>query len=336
VSFRENSLPSAHSFFVSVNKKPSFISSVLIWWPYYIAKRFSDALLQQQNEKSGPATASFDLLPATDDEFRADHLQKRYESAVRRFDRSGLVRDLWRLGYEIGGGLYLFAVLPLILVNLLRYAKPILVNWMLDSLQKHGFGQEVVVYICIITGCETIQGYLQIHHEILVRRCWLRIMITVRSAVLHKALRLSSKSMAQFSSAEISNLVSQDLQTVVEALQWLHNLWAAPLNLLLMIVSLFWLLGLPALAVLGCMLVILPANIFVMRKQAQAWEEKTESADRRTTIISDIIEGIRVVKMFAWEELFADKVSTIRKEEERALWKSYLYRYTSRTPFALI
>lgn len=306
-------------------QKPNILSRLLVWWPFYIAKRFSDAHKAQEEQQEGSATASFDLLPDLDDEFRADHLQKEYEAAVRRFDQSGLARDLWRIGWAVGGTLYALAIIPLLFVNFLRYAKPIIVNWMLESLQKKGFSQEIAWYAMSITVAEVVQAFLQIHHENFVRRCWLRVMIMVRSAVLHKALRLSSKSMAQFSSAEISNFVSQDLSTIVECVQWLHQLWAAPANLLLMIASLYWLLGLPALAVLGCTIIILPLNMFAMKKQAEAWEEKAATADKRTTIISDVVEGIRVVKMFAWEELFADKVSAVRKTEEKALWRSHLY-----------
>jgi hypothetical protein len=48
--------------------------------------------------------------------------------------------------------------------------------------------------------------------------------------------------------------------------------------------------------------------------------------DRRSRLMSEILDGIRIIKFFAWEDSFVSRILGIRSEEIAILTKSLLYR----------
>lgn len=56
--------------------------------------------------------------------------------------------------------------------------------------------------------------------------------------------------------------------------------------------------------------------------------------DKRTTMMNEILSSIRLIKMYAWEEPFEDKVKEIRKKEKKELWTAAFLQsgLTSITP----
>ena len=56
--------------------------------------------------------------------------------------------------------------------------------------------------------------------------------------------------------------------------------------------------------------------------------------DKRTTMMNEILNSIRLIKMYAWERPFEQKVKDIRAREMKELWHATLLQsgLTSITP----
>lgn len=56
--------------------------------------------------------------------------------------------------------------------------------------------------------------------------------------------------------------------------------------------------------------------------------------DKRTTMMNEILNSIRLIKMYAWERSFEQKVKDIRAREKKELWNAALLQsgLTSITP----
>ena len=80
---------------------------------------------------------------------------------------------------------------------------------------------------------------------------------------LLKALVLNSKSKGKTTAGELVNLMSVDAQRLMELTTYINSLWSSPLQIGVSLYFLYNTLGLPILAGLGVMVLIIPLNMFL-------------------------------------------------------------------------
>ena len=86
---------------------------------------------------------------------------------------------------------------------------------------------------------------------------------------------------------------------------WMYC-WAAPLQAVVTTVLLYMQLGWP---IFVC---ILPLQKKVMGSLKSDMLAASKSSDERIKLITEIIQGVQVVKLQAWEDIFAGRVETTR------------------------
>ena len=69
-------------------------------------------------------------------------------------------------------------------------------------------------------------------------------------------------------------------------------------------------------------LVLFPINKVLAERYGQKQRSLMEIRDRRTTIITEALHGIRQIKISAIENQWTEKISKIREEELSMLWKT--------------
>ena len=67
------------------------------------------------------------------------------------------------------------------------------------------------------------------------------------------------------------------------------------------------------------MLVMIPFTRFISRKLAGIQRELMKVKDRRINTTSEALEGIKLIKLQAWELPFLRRIGEIRAEEMRVL-----------------
>lgn len=83
---------------------------------------------------------------------------------------------------------------------------------------------------------------------------------------LFQALRLTGSSRGETTVGEIVNLMSVDAQKLQDTPIFLHNIWSAPLQMILAIVFLWLELGPSVLAGVGVMVLLVPLNAVLTAK----------------------------------------------------------------------
>jgi len=137
--------------------------------------------------------------------------------------------------------------------------------------------------------------------------------------VYEKALRLSPASKQLSSTGETVNLMGTDTQRVFDLLLFFHWLWLGPVVIVVILVLLIIEIGWAAVAGVVVMFTILPVQGVVAKKIGLKRSEMLKSTDERVKTITEILTGIRVVKFYAWEEPFADRVQKTRVKEVASL-----------------
>eukprot|EP00731_Ephydatia_muelleri_P021951 Em0014g542a len=149
---------------------------------------------------------------------------------------------------------------------------------------------------------------------------------TLTAAIHQKIMKLNQATAGQVSTGHVVNLASSDAQKFDQAFVFIHLLWISPL---LLVASTYLLytkcsVGLASLIPIEVIIIALPIQVFLFRTFSS---EKFKSAiwtDKRIKIMNEIISGMRVIKMYGWEDAFRRVVNQLRSKESLCVLKAGL------------
>mmetsp|Transcript_14532 Transcript_14532/g.49619 ORF Transcript_14532/g.49619 Transcript_14532/m.49619 type:complete len:1544 (-) Transcript_14532:156-4787(-) len=143
--------------------------------------------------------------------------------------------------------------------------------------------------------------------------------------VYRKAFLLSSKGYQNFKIGEMVSLMSVDAQRLCSSAPYLHLFWSAPLQLTVATILLYNLLGASVFGGLMIMIVMIPLSTYIAKKRAGLNRTIMKIKDERSNCMDEVLQGIRVIKYFAWEQSFTKKVQEVRNREVDLIWKNSLW-----------
>lgn len=158
----------------------------------------------------------------------------------------------------------------------------------------------------------------------------LRIRTALISAIFRKSLRMSNKSRKDTTVGEIVNLMAVDAQRFMDLTAYINLIWSAPLQIILALVFLWPILGPSVLAGLAVMIILIPVNGFIANKVKTLQIKQMKNKDERVKLMNEVLSGIKVLKLYAWEPSFEQQVLKIRNKEIKVLKEAaYLNAGTS-------
>ncbi|TPX60041.1 hypothetical protein PhCBS80983_g02066 [Powellomyces hirtus] len=149
--------------------------------------------------------------------------------------------------------------------------------------------------------------------------------MALRSAMIatiyRKTLRLSAASRQEMSAGKVMTIVATDAQRIELFMQFIHVLWTAPVQILAISIFLITQLGPSALAGIGLLVLCGPFQGKIMRRLGVIRKSVAPITDSRVKTTQEIMQGIRVIKFFAWEKSFLENVEEIRRREIKQVFK---------------
>uniref|UniRef100_A0A8C1TI69 Multidrug resistance-associated protein 4 n=1 Tax=Cyprinus carpio TaxID=7962 RepID=A0A8C1TI69_CYPCA len=170
-------------------------------------------------------------------------------------------------------------------------------------------------------------GLALLHHLYFyhVQRAGMKIRIAMCHMIYRKALCLSATAMGQTTTGQIVNLLSNDVNKFDEVTIFLHFLWVAPLQAAAVIGLLWQEIGASCLAGMAVLFFLMPLQT-IFGKLFSKYRSKTAAfTDSRIRTMNEVVSGIRIIKMYAWEKPFATLVNDVRRKEiSKIMSSSYL------------
>uniref|UniRef100_A0A7M4FWZ5 ABC-type glutathione-S-conjugate transporter n=1 Tax=Crocodylus porosus TaxID=8502 RepID=A0A7M4FWZ5_CROPO len=151
-----------------------------------------------------------------------------------------------------------------------------------------------------------------------------RLKTAVTGLVYRKILVMSNAARKATTVGEIVNLVSVDVQKLMDLIIYFNGIWLAPIRIIICFVFLWQLLGPSALTAVAVFFLLLPLNFAITKKRSQFQVSFMQHKDDRAKLTNAIFSDIKVIKLYAWEKAFMEKVLGIRKQELQALKRSQL------------
>lgn len=158
----------------------------------------------------------------------------------------------------------------------------------------------------------------------------LRIRTALIAAIYRKALRMSNSARKESTLGEIVNLMSVDAQRFMDLTAYINMIWSAPLQIVLALYFLWEVLGPAVLAGLAVMIILIPVNGLIANKVKTLQIRQMKSKDERVKLMNEVLNGIKVLKLYAWEPSFEQQILKIRIKEIQVLKEAaYLNAGTS-------
>ena len=214
------------------------------------------------------------------------------------------------------------AIILGLLHSITSVAIPFLLRELLNFLEQP---QSKISYGFLLAGSMFILSFiswLAIHHCFLTAgKLAFRIRAGLVGAVYQKSLQLKPEARQNFSVGKIVNLMSKDVQNVYLAAESFVVLIMAVVVVIAAVSLTYFILGTASFAGIIILIISLPLSNKIARRMEGTIQRINNFSDRRVGLINDILNGIRVVKFYAWERNFSQNISAIREQEIKELNK---------------
>ncbi|KAG2801319.1 ABC transporter C family member 10, partial [Phytophthora cactorum] len=147
------------------------------------------------------------------------------------------------------------------------------------------------------------------------------------SIIYDKALKLSSEARQEYTTGEVLTLMSVDTERVFHFVA--HGPWLVmgPLGFAISIMLVGVLFDFYS-SIAGALVLIVVMTLSVQQGEriAKLQKQLLKVIDERVKVMSEALQGIRVMKFYAWEDSLAQRVDKLRLREVALLRKFHLYQ----------
>ncbi|KAM4698698.1 multidrug resistance-associated protein 1-like [Rhinophrynus dorsalis] len=278
-----------------------------------IEKEWNKAKLTEGQTKFSPSSPDKEIWISQLEDSETEQLLK---SPNLQISQKTLVKIILRTF----GLYYLLAALLMVLYTAFLFISPELVRLLLNLLKNPSVpAWQGFLVAALLLICPCCQSLFLHQHDYICYVVGMRLRAAIVGSVYKKALIISSAGRKNSSAGEIVNLISTDVQKLMDLATCLNYMWSAPVTIIVAMYFLWQTLGVAVLAGVAVFILNLPfmTAFGVVIKKVQ--EKQMKHKDSRIKLISEIIQGIKVLKLYAWENAFMKKVEGFRLKELKAV-----------------
>ena len=202
-----------------------------------------------------------------------------------------------------------------ILSCFLTLVNPLCLQYLLTNL--HGPTINLFYCLVVMTISSCVNSLLHGRAYFLGRRIGTRVRAILISEIYYRALhkRIIISSTKEATHGEIVNLMAVDTQKVLDYACYMHYLFTTPLQIIICSFVLYTVLGISAFVGIALMFLILPLQKKLAKDMQAIQKLLLSKTDIRINKLNEMLQSIRIIKYFAWEERFENQVNESRNQE---------------------
>ncbi|XP_076093490.1 ATP-binding cassette sub-family C member 3-like isoform X1 [Mytilus galloprovincialis] len=196
--------------------------------------------------------------------------------------------------------------------------QPLILKLIINETEKPG-DERVLWYGIILAVLLFLFGQLNavfyVHSNQMMLSLGLKVKTALIGVIYRKTLKVSSNVRKDYTVGEVVNLVSVDCQRIQDAFTYATEILSF---FVIIIVGVYELWAVMGTATLGCLLVIAILtclNALFGKLQQKYMMNILYYKGKRCKLLNEIIFGMKVIKMYAWEPYFSKKIRAIRMKE---------------------
>ncbi|XP_033224446.1 multidrug resistance-associated protein 1 isoform X4 [Belonocnema kinseyi] len=230
------------------------------------------------------------------------------------------------------GPTFLFGALLKLIQDIMTFVSPMILELLIKFVNPKTHEQmwKGYMYAVILLITAVLQTLILSQYFNRMFLVGLRIRTALIAAIYRKALRVSNSARKESTVGEIVNLMSVDAQRFMDVTAYVNMIWSAPLQIALALYFLWGILGPSVLSGLAVMIILIPVNALIAGKVRHLQIKQMKNKDERVKLMNEVLSGIKVLKLYAWEPSFEEQILKIRNKEIKVLKEAaYLNAGTS-------
>ncbi|KAL1967684.1 hypothetical protein VTN77DRAFT_2941 [Rasamsonia byssochlamydoides] len=243
-------------------------------------------------------------------------LEKAWERELRKKKPS-----LWLALFRAFGGPYFRGAVIKCGSDILAFVQPQLLRLLINYIDSYrsdnpqpvirGVAIALAMFVVSVSQTMCLHQYFQRAFE-----TGMRVKSSLTAMIYSKALRLSNEGRSTKTTGDIVNHMAVDQQRLSDLTQFGMQLWSAPFQIFLCMVSLYQLVGFSMLAGIGVMILMIPLNGLIARMMKKLQVTQMKNKDARTRLMTEILNNMKSIKLYAWNTAFMNKLNHIRNDLE--------------------
>ncbi|KAJ7123757.1 multidrug resistance-associated ABC transporter [Mycena epipterygia] len=145
-------------------------------------------------------------------------------------------------------------------------------------------------------------------------------------SVFRKSMRLSGRARLEHSVGQTTTIISTDAARLDRFSQFSHNIWVSPIQIIIGVGLLIGNLGYSALVGLGVLLLGFPLQTILVKIMFTQRKKGVKITDTRVRLSNEVLQGIRLIKYYAWEAFYTHQIGGLREREIATIRKTAIAR----------
>ncbi|XP_014480641.1 PREDICTED: multidrug resistance-associated protein 5-like isoform X2 [Dinoponera quadriceps] len=176
-----------------------------------------------------------------------------------------------------------------------------------------------IKWVVLLALCDSLRAFFFTWTWNMNYKTGLRLKSACTTLLYKKIIKLNS--LGSKSTGEVINLFCNDSQRLFDVIIYGPMIISGPIVISCGIIYVLWLFNPISLLGMIAFLSFYPCQFLISRATGYFREKSIVITDSRIRLMSEILECIKLIKMYAWEKYFSQKLLAIRKKEERWLHK---------------
>ena len=296
-------------------KEASFLSRLFFTWPYPLLKLGMQRTLEESDLPDIPLadTSAYNLRIITDMwnremELAQQRAAKRKGTAAPSLHRAFVMDFLRTVWY----------VQPLMFCSsTAKLMQAVALGLLLETFEATQPTNQGYIWAAVLVVCGAVILFEHHHVFFITWRKGAQYRISAIAAIYAKALRLKSTAgVRSASTGKVLNIASNDVERFMLATLFISYGFWAPVQSLAILGLGVKLIGASFAAGYGLLVcVFVPLQFYLSKRFATLRSRVASITDRRVTLVSQAVAGVRVMKMNGWEGQFESRIADVRLKE---------------------
>ncbi|XP_055301713.1 ATP-binding cassette sub-family C member 4-like [Sitodiplosis mosellana] len=299
----------------SPRQNANILSIIFFGWSIPIFKKSYQKTLHPND--------AFEPLVEDRSDFLGDRLEKQWQAERKRMSRPYLARALFKAFWWEALVLGLYCIFT---DCFCRLTFAFILERLLSHFRENSdvSQEDALTYGAVLFAFSICSGISFLHHLFKGYHCTMKVRVALSSVIYRKALCLSQRALTNSVPGKLVNLLSNDLQRC-ETLSYLHTLWVSPLTTVLAAYILWREIDWAVIVGIAIILLFLPVQSYMGKLSGRIRFQTALRTDERVRFMDEIISGVQLIKMCAWEKQFEQLIGAIRQLElEMVLKNAYI------------
>ncbi|XP_075982862.1 ATP-binding cassette subfamily C member 4-like [Anticarsia gemmatalis] len=292
--------------------KANFVSKIFLTWSFSLFRRgYKHGITVEDLWRARDGDGSGRLGDRLEEAWQ-DELETAKQKGTKPSLSKAIIRSFW-VEYMLCG--LIVGLLFIVFWPLIPYTLALFIKYFSEDKTPESY-RNAHIYNFLMNVLSIVTALMLNHLQLSQGRVGMRVRIANCSLLYRKILKLDRTGLNKTEPGQVINLMSNDVNRFDLVALFLNYLWVMPI--VVPVVSyLVWQhvawATLAALAVIFIQTVIVQA--YLSNLQGVLRGKIAKRTDERVKVMSELVNGVQVIKMYAWEKPFEKLVDKLRKME---------------------